>query len=232
MNTEPLTDYDNPRSLGSRMRARRMEPLKALVRRVHAAKGSVAILDVGGREAYWKGLERDFLEEHRVHVTLLNLAGDLGRGEDPMFTHAEGDACDLRRYPDHAFDIVHSNSVIEHVGNWHKVDAFAREARRLAPNLFVQTPYYWFPVEPHFIKPLHHWLPKPLRVSMWLRFPMGRRGRARDLGDAMRKLDDEPYLLDQRMFRFLFPDCRILKERFLGLTKSLIAYREGDPAEP
>lgn len=230
MNTEPLTNYDNPGSLGSRLRARRMEPLKTLIRRVHAAKGSVSILDAGGRETYWKGIDRTFLEDHNVHVTLVNLPCDLGSGGDRLFTHAAGDACELARYPDHAFDIVHSNSVIEHVGNWHRVDAFAREARRVAPNLFVQTPYYWFPVEPHFIKPLHHWLPKPLRASMWMRFRMGHRGRASDLGDAMRRLDDEPYLLDQRMLRFLFPDCRILKERFLGLTKSLIAYREADPA--
>lgn len=230
MNTEPLTNYDNPRSLGSRLRAGRIEPLKKLIRRVHAAKGAVSILDAGGRETYWRLIERGFLEKHRAHVTLVNLPCDLGGGDDPMFTHAAGDACQLNRYPDHAFDIVHSNSVIEHVGNWHRVDAFAREARRLAPNLFVQTPYFWFPLEPHFIKPLHHWLPKPLRASMWMRFRMGHRGRASDLGDAMRRIDDEPYLLDQRMLRFLFPDCRILKERFLGLTKSLIAYREADPA--
>lgn len=207
-----------------------MEPLKTLIRRVHAAKGAVSILDAGGRETYWNAIDRGFLEHHRVHVTLVNLPCDLGGGDNPMFTHAVGDACDLGRYPDAAFDIVHSNSVIEHVGNWHRVDAFAAEARRLAPNLFVQTPYFWFPLEPHFIKPLHHWLPKPLRASMWMRFRMGRRGRASNLGDAMRRLDDEPYLLDQRMLRFLFPDCRILKERFLGLTKSLIAYREADPA--
>ena len=43
MNTEPLTNYDNPGSLGSRLRARRMEPLKTLIRRVHATRVSPRI---------------------------------------------------------------------------------------------------------------------------------------------------------------------------------------------
>jgi hypothetical protein len=28
------------------------------------------------------------------------------------------------------------------------------------------------------------------------------------------------------MFQFLFPDCAIIKERFLLFTKSMVAYRE------
>ena len=60
---------------------------------------------------------------------------------------------------------------------------------------------------------------------MWRMFRMGQRGTAKDINEAMIKLDDEPYLLDMKMFRYLFPDCRILKERFFLFTKSMVAFR-------
>ncbi|MEI6673570.1 MAG: methyltransferase domain-containing protein [Verrucomicrobiota bacterium] len=228
MNTHKLTNYDNPNSFGSKMRARRMAPLLGLISRVHAQKGKVSIIDVGGRGVYWKAFSSDFLEQHGVKITILNLPCDLVGEESSIFSYVSGDACDMAQYPDHSFDIVHSNSVIEHVGNWDKIKSFAKEVRRLAPILFVQTPYFWFPVEPHFVKLTHHWLPKPLRASLWMRFQMGYRGRAKDIDEAMRKVDDEPYLLDMRMFRFLFPDCRIIKEHFFLLTKSMMAFRDGN----
>lgn len=221
-----LANYENPNSFGSRMRARRLAPLIELVRKVHAAKGSVRILDVGGRETYWRAAGVDLLKELRVKITILNLPCDLAGEPNEIFEFAVGDACDLSQYPANEFDIVHSNSVIEHVGNWDRVKAFACETGRVAPSLFIQTPYFWFPIEPHFIKPFHHWLPKSLRVSIWLRFRMGERGRAKDIDQAMMKLDDEPYLLDMRMYRFLYPDCVILRERFLLFTKSMVAFRD------
>jgi len=227
MKSDKRTKYIDPDSLGPRMRARRIAPLVELIDRIHKEKGAVSILDVGGRESYWKCLDPEFLRSHGVTITILNLPSDLAGQDNDLFKYAVGDACDLGEYPDDSFDIVHSNSVIEHVGNWEKVKAFARETRRVAPNLFIQTPYFWFPVEPHFVKVAHHWLPKSLRVSMWLRFKMGERGRARNIDEAMHKLDGEPYLLDMRMFRYLFPDCEIIKERFYLFTKSLVAFRQG-----
>lgn len=226
MKSTELANYGNPNSFGSRMRRRRLAPLVDMIRRINASKGEVRILDVGGRETYWKALDPDFLKDHRVHITILNLPSDLVGKESDLFTYAVGDACDLGQYQDNCFDVVHSNSVIEHVGNWDRVKAYAKEARRLAPSLFIQTPYFWFPIEPHFIKPFHHWLPKALRVSVWMTFRMGECRKASNIDEAMSRLDDEPYLLDMRMYRFLFPDCVILRERFLLFTKSLVAVRE------
>jgi len=228
MDANKLADYSNPGSLGSRMRARRMAPLMQLIAKVHRRKGQVEILDVGGRALYWKALPQDFLKKHGVKITILNLPSDLVGEESEIFSYAAGDACKMPEFSDNSFDIVHSNSVIEHVGNWERIKAFAQEARRLAPFLFIQTPYFWFPIEPHFIKLFHHWLPKPWRASMWRWFRMGQRGRAKNIDEAMIKLDDEPYLLDMKMFRYLFPDCRVIRERLLFLTKSLVAYRDGE----
>ena len=226
MDTKKLTDYCNPQSFGSKMRRRRMVPLVGLIRNLYRKNGKVNILDVGGREVYWHSLPERFLKDHNVKITILNLPCE-PIGEDcEEFKYEVGDACDLAQYQDNSFDIVHSNSVIEHVGGWEKIKSFADEVKRVAPNMFVQTPYFWFPIEPHFIKLGHHWLPKPLRLSRWLKSNMGSRGSAGNLDDAMRNIDDEPYLLDMRMFKFLFPDCRIIRERFLCFTKSMVAFRD------
>jgi hypothetical protein len=168
----------------------------------------------------------DFLRQHGVTVTLLNLSEDLTGTDDETFTHVVGDACNLAGYADGSFHIAHSNSVIEHVGGWVNVKRFASEIRRVATGLFVQTPYFWFPVEPHYIAPLIHWLPRPLQEAMVRAFPLGHfRRREPDWDAAMVAIDATPRLLDQRAFRLLFPDCTIVKERFLLLTKSLIAVR-------
>lgn len=220
-----LTDYDDPKSLGSRLRARRIIHLIRLIDAAHAASGRVRILDVGGRETYWKLLPRDYLERKNVHVTVVNLPSDLRTSDDPMFTHIAGDACDMRDFSDNAFDLTHSNSVIEHVGSWENIKRFAHEARRLAPFLYMQTPYYWFPVEPHVVKPLYQWLPYPIRVSLTMKMRMRGGTKARDLDQAMDMVLSEPTLLDRRMVRHLFPDCTLLTERFFLLPKSVIAIR-------
>lgn len=223
-----LANYDNPDSLGSKMRAKRLAPLVGLIKKIHAEKGGVSILDVGGRETYWRSIPGDFLRQHSVKITILNLPCDLSGKESELFSYAIGNACEMPEFADNSFDIVHSNSVIEHVGNWDRIKDFARETRRISPNLFIQTPYFWFPIEPHFIKPVHHWLPKPWRARIWTWFKMGQRGRAHNIDEAMTKLDNEPYLLDMRMFRFLYPDCTIIRERFFLFTKSMVAFGTAD----
>lgn len=196
-----------------------------LIEKAYQEHGCAKILDVGGRSSYWKILPPGVMEKNKVRVTVLNLACDLQGVDDDFFEHKAGDACDLRDYPDNSFHIVHSNSVIEHVGGWPQMKAYAREVRRMAPKLFVQTPYYWFPMEPHYMMPFYHWLPKPFQVRLLRSFRLGNRGKARDLDDALTRLEDIPRMLDQKTFRFLFPDCHIAKERFFLLTKSMIAIR-------
>ena len=197
-----------------------------LSRDAPARYGHVGLLDVGGRKTYWNILPAGFLQQHKVTVTLLNLREELLGTDDATFTHVVGDACDLVGYADNSFHIAHSNSVIEHVGGWVNAKRFAREIRRVATGLFVQTPYFWFPFEPHYIAPLIHWLPRPLQEAMVRGFPLGHFGRREpDWDSAMTCIDTTPRLLDLRAYRLLFPDCTIVKERVVLVTKSLIAIR-------
>lgn len=220
-----MTDYSNPRSLGSRFRSRRLGPLKQMITRTYAEKGTVTILDVGGRKLYWNLLDRKFLESHRVRITILNIPGDLQGENDEVFTHVIGNACLMPEHVNRSFDIAHSNSVIEHVGGWANIKAFASEIRRVANRLFIQTPYYWFPIEPHFVFPCFHWLPRPIQESLVINHRLGQRGRALNLDSAIQQIEEAPRLLDFRTYRLLFPDCEILKERILFFTKSMIAVR-------
>ena len=217
-----LQDPKNPNSLATRMRRARARHVRALISETFAQEGQCRILDLGGRPDYWDLIDRAFLEACKVHITLVN--PEIFEVDDPMFEPVEGDACALDAYAPNSFDLVHSNSVVEHVGDWEKMEAFAREARRLAPRYYIQTPYFWFPVEPHFSAPFFHWRSEQSRARALMRRGHGFSTRAKDVGEAMRDVQ-HARLLDKNQFRFLFPDARYVDETIVGLTKSLIAIR-------
>jgi SAM-dependent methyltransferase len=69
-------------------------------------------------------------------------------------------------FADGEFDLAYCSSVIEHLAPEHR-PAFAAELRRVARGWYVQTPAYSFPVEPHALLPVAHWLPPGLRRPYW-----------------------------------------------------------------
>ena len=102
--------------------------------------------------------------------------------------------------------------------------AFAGQVRRLAPSYYVQTPYFWFPYEPHFGCPAFHWLPESTRVALLTRRAMGHYPKADNVSVAT-QWAQSARLLDQQQMASLFPDAVVRREKFGGLTKSLIAIR-------
>lgn len=215
-------DPSNPNSLAMRFRRRRARHVVELISQAFAQTGRCRILDLGGRPEYWRLVDRALLERYGVHITLINF--ETAAPDDPMFEAVEADACHLPQYPDASFDLVHSNSVLEHVGDWLKMEAFAGEVRRLAPRYFVQTPYFWFPIEPHFSAPFFHWRSEQGRARALLKRRHGFFERQQDIGGAMRAVQDAR-LLDKTQFQYLLPDARHIDERVAGMTKSLIAIR-------
>lgn len=220
-----LADYENPRSLGSWLRRRRLGPLLALLSRAHARHGAVNVLDIGGTREYWSIIPDHVWGDRRMHVSVLNLPGMVRGRNDERFTFLEGDGCDLSQFGSKSFHLAHSNSAIEHVGEWRRVEAFASELRRVAVSYYVQTPYFWSPFEPHFMWPWFHWLPVPLRARLLMSMDLGQYDRRKDRSEAVRMVD-EVRLLDGWMMRALFPDARLRLERVLLVPKSIIAIGE------
>jgi len=210
-----------PNSIGNRFRVKRFRLFKPIVDQILADKGACSILDLGGTPAYWEQFGAD-LDWKRVKVCTLNVRQS--ETAHPGITSMAGDARDVSSFGDRSFDIVHSNSVIEHVGRWDDMAAMAKEVRRLAPRYFVQTPYFWFPIEPHARFPLFHWMPEPWRYRILMRRACGFWKQQPDVGEATRAIQSA-LLLDRRQMQFLFPDAQITAEKVLGLTKSLLAIR-------
>lgn len=221
-----IANYKDPKSFGSRLRAKRIKPLLPMIDGVYEKKSSVSILDVGGTKHYWGILPKDLLEQKNVNITLLNLPSKNKPQNEKRFKYLEGDACDLSNIADYSYDIVHSNSVIEHVGDWSRMNQFAKEVKRLAKIYFVQTPNFWFPIEPHCMTPFFHWLPKPLRTALLMKFTLGPWKRQSTVSGALETID-RARLLDIKMFRELFDEAEISFERLVFLPKSLIAINRG-----
>lgn len=182
-----------------------------------AITGETRILDVGGTPETWLQLDV------RPRVTLLNTP----RTHEELAAAPAWVAGDGRSLPfrDAAFDVVFSNSVIEHVGDAASQQHFASEVMRVGRAYWVQTPNRWFPVEQHLLTPFLHWLPKPLQRRIVPQFTVWS-ALVRPTPDRrdfyLRHYLDEVRLLSAYDLRRLFPTARLIRERFCGWTKSLI----------
>jgi hypothetical protein len=219
-----LTDASNPKSLSNLFRRQRDVALREMIADISAESGCISILDIGGTSIYWERVGMEFLSQVNASVTVLNLPGVLSTTENSnILQNVTGNACDLSAYEDKYFDLSHSNSVIEHVGSWESMKSFAREAVRVSRYYYIQTPYFWFPFDPHFFQmPFFHWLPRPIKVSLLRSFPIGHAGRASDLNRAHRVAESSS-LLDRQQMAFLFRGAEIQFERFYGFQKSIVA---------
>jgi hypothetical protein len=88
----------------------------------------------------------------------------------------------------------------------------------------VQTPSRWFPIEPHLIAPFIHYFSKRIQRRL-IRYFTVWGWLTRPTQHQITAFLDEVRLLTYREMVELFPDCSILRERILGLTKSFIAVR-------
>lgn len=124
------------------------------------------ILDVGGEAFPWVEIKP------AARVTILNKARPQSLPKQCPWEFVEGDGTNLQ-YSDASFDLVFSNSVIEHVGDAQAQKKFAGELLRVGKKIYCQTPSKWFFVEPHLVAVGIHWLPfsiarKLVRFgSMW-----------------------------------------------------------------
>jgi SAM-dependent methyltransferase len=190
------------------------------------------ILDLGSEE----GDHIAAIVPFRENVTIADIdAAALERGRARHgFRTALLDESGSLPFADDEFDIVFCSSVIEHVtvakdqlqgltdgrafreASWQHQRRFADEIRRVGKRYFVQTPDKWYPVESHT------WLPgaivvvpRPLQLRLvgWLNRWW------------IKPTQVDWNLLTASDMGKLFPETEIVRERTLGLSKSLIAVK-------
>ena len=181
------------------------------------------IIEVGGRELYWDNVEL----KNVAKIDIFNLSNDeldyaseetTPKGET-QFRSLIGNGCALTDITDGAYDVYHSNSVIEHVGDWCNVERFVNEARRVAPAGWMQTPAWEFPIEPHLRQPCIHWVSRPLqrkfmRKPEWMPNP--------SVSERRTYIEDINLLSRVEMIA-LFPGADLWTERFFGFPKSYVS---------
>jgi hypothetical protein len=205
---------DAPSSLGARSRARRWDRFLA----VFPDLADMTVVDLGGRLEWWR---RAPVRPKHVHVVNLESPD----GEEPDWgSFTRGDACDLpAAVRERRYDLVFSNSVIEHVGGHAQRVRFADAVNLLAGRHWVQTPYRYFPIEPHVLFPGFQFLPVGARAAVAGRWPLSHTPPTDHRAALRLALGVE--LLSRSEMAYLFPHSRIESERFARLAKSLLAIK-------
>ena len=188
----------------------RMQQLEKLL----GVKPGMRVLDLGGQPDIWNFVSAP------LDITILNLPGVAApapKESTHKFDFVEGDACNVTAYADRSFELVFSNSVIEHVGGEEKQRAFADEVRRLGVKYWVQTPSIWFPVEAHTGMPFWFFMPEFIRqkfIKNW----------EEKLPDWTEMVKGTTVLSKSEM-RDYFPDGSMITERKFGIPKSYIFFK-------
>jgi ubiquinone/menaquinone biosynthesis C-methylase UbiE len=213
-----LAPSDNPDSFGYALRNKRFQIFEDLIDKNFPKNQIIRVLDVGGTGYFWK--DRKLFHSGRLQITLLNLEAEnhLPNGIKSI----SGNATDLSEFEDNHFDLVFSNSVIEHLYTWENQQKMAKECMRVCKNYFIQTPNKHFMIEAHYAIPFIQYMPKRLTYSILTKTRLSR----------MRKWaphDAEQYLKEIRLINKsemeqLFPNAKIYKEKMLGMTKSFTAH--------
>ena len=187
--------------------------------------GSGAILDIGGAPGWWK-----LVEPKNRDITIVNI--DQRQEKNTVANGFKFKVVDGRSLPfgPASFDLTFSNSVIEHVGSFEDQRRFASEMLRCGKSIYLQTPNKWFPVEPHMMALLIHWLPFLVQRRLvrwatvwgWVTKP-----DQAAIDSFVRGIR----LMSRNELKEIFPGCEITSEKFLGLTKSFIVTEMSSPQQ-
>jgi SAM-dependent methyltransferase len=213
--------YDNRQSdsWATNLRNRRLNLFKSLLATLTTP---IKILDVGGTWDFWKnsGLINP---TQNIELTILNMGPTEIDPAYPNIRAVVGDARNMPEFKDGEFDVVFSNSVIEHVGDYRDQDRMAKEIMRVGNRYFIQTPNLYFPIEPHFLFPFFQFLPRELKFWLVTTFKIGWYDRITDDKKAW-ELVNEVRLLTKTEFISIFPSACLYQEKVFGLTKSFVLY--------
>ena len=213
-----LASSDNPNSLGYKFRIKRLQEFEKMFFTRFSGLEKIEILDVGGTSYFWKNSA--LLSHPGLHITLLNLYPV--ETSHPAIHAVQGDATDMREFETGSFDLVFSNSVIEHLYTLELQQKMASEILRVGKSYFIQTPNVYFPIEAHYALPLAQYYPKAFLHFVLTQTKLSRMKKWSS-AEASQYIA-EIRLLNAQEMKALFPGASLLKEKVLGLTKSITAH--------
>jgi ubiquinone/menaquinone biosynthesis C-methylase UbiE len=202
-------------SLSQRSRARKMELLREWV----LLEDCSSILDIGGHLDPG-GVQLIDTYPHKNRITVINIDASHLSPIKERYPEISVQQADARRlaFPDQSFDLVYSNAVIEHVGDWEDQQAMAREVMRVGRRWFVTTPNRWFPFEFHTRLPFASWLPSGM---------MRGAAKLKSYNHVTKRyesgLERQLRLLTMQEMRQLFPGSRVVGVRITIWPETLIA---------
>ncbi len=206
-----LIDPDRAGSFTHRFRQQRNEEFK----RSFPDLADMRVLDLGGTAVSWR-----VLGLRPGSVTIVNLGHAEGPYE-PWMEIVSADACNggFGKY-----DLVFSNSLMEHLGGHARRQQFADVVQESAPAWWVQTPYRYFPIEPHWVFPGFQFLPFRARVMICQHWNTLHESARKDRAEAA-AIVSSIELISATEMREYFPTSKIWYERIAGLPKSLVAIK-------
>ncbi|NJR63972.1 MAG: methyltransferase domain-containing protein [Cyanobacteria bacterium CRU_2_1] len=213
-----LADERESDSLSVQLRKKRFGLFTSLMASVPTP---VKLIDVGGTAGIW---EREWFSQGQsdeIEILLLNQK-EIPVAH-PRIKSVTGDATNMKKFQDQEFDVVFSNSVIEHVGDYEDQRRMANEVCRIGKRYFLQTPNRYFPIEPHLIFPFFQFLPLAIQVWLVMHFDLGWCKKIADKQEAISFVQSIKLLSKQELIN-LFPKAKLFEEKVFGLTKSFIVY--------
>ncbi len=210
-------NQNNADSVSSKLRKKRLD---FFLEYCNKFEKPMRILDLGGSDYFWRN--SDFKNNIDYHITLININKQDTR-EFRNLSFIKRDVRDLKIFDDNEYDLVFSNSLIEHFNNFDEQKKLAAEIRRIGRHYFIQTPNYFFPVEPHFLFPFFQFLPESARTKLLTRYTLGWYKKQSEESGA-RELATSIRLLRRNELEKVFSDGKIYNEKYLFLNKSFIVY--------
>lgn len=215
VSSKVLTNFIDPDHAGSLTHHYRQRRTAEFLRRFPGLE-DMRVLDLGGTAVSWQ-----VLGIRPRSVTLVNL--DPVADAAPWMDVVQGDACEGGFGQ---FDLVFSNSLMEHVGGHARREQFAKVVQESAPAWWVQTPYRYFPIEPHWFFPLFQFLPFQARVAVCQHWRTLHQEPVKDKAAAA-ELVSSVELISATEMRAYFPTSEVWFERIAGVPKSLVAISTG-----
>lgn len=215
-----FVDHTKEDSFVNKIRKKRFASQQAVIESLLIDKAAIKILDIGGEIGFWKHVG---WENEKCTIYLLNLDSVPTLTPTPGFIQITGNALSLP-FKLGDFDLIFSNSVIEHVGSYSNQKIFANEVRRVCDKYIIQTPSIWFPLEPHSLIPLFQCIPHSIRAVLIMLFNINYFPKQKTYKAAL-ATSKSTIMFGKKRYQALFPEATIHVEKLFGIPKSYTAIK-------